>query len=81
MVTINKIPNIKCKLYSPTSFVGVIKNEYSMLDVLVQIKEQKLEGYYFVFDNKTILINLNGGTEGRIDGFYDIIGKQLRKLI
>ena len=82
-IVIKSFDQIKCELFHENSdtAIGIIESEYSLLDVLVQIKEQKLDGYYIMFEGHKITISNEGRTQGRPNGFYDLTGKFLRQLI
>ena len=80
-IKINDIKQVMCFLYSPDDeFIGTIESEYSWNDVRIQIMEQKLSGYYVMFNEHKIEIDSDGRCETWPDGFYDITEKQLEKL-
>lgn len=64
--------------------VGVVTNEIEYLRILVQIKEQKLEGY-FIKDIASGIICpiLSGGRVKRVDGFdlYPEMDKLMKALM
>lgn len=81
MIQINKIKPFKCKAYSPEGkYLGLL-NEYEFNDLRIQIKEQQIFGYYMLFNNEKILIDKNGSCENWPNGFYDLIGLQLFKIL
>ena len=79
MVKVNKITTPR-DLYNKDGFVGTCDNDHEVLDVRIQIAENKLEGYYFLWNNVHIFINSNGEYENYLNGF-DIIEIQLSHLL
>jgi hypothetical protein len=72
----------ECSLYGPDgTFLGVIDSGIILNDVRLQIKRQKLEGYYILFKNHIITIHSNGRLNHYPDGFYDTWSNQLFELI
>lgn len=75
MVKINVIQSSKCWLVGPDDVViGEIISEASWLDVRLQIKKQKLEGYYFIWPNPNGPIRIDIDKNGHgcwPDGFFD----------
>lgn len=67
------------KLYDPDGiFVGNIYRELQLLDVLVQIKENNLSGYFLMInDEKKIEISNTGKAKGHITSLYDSLLKKL----
>ena len=82
-VKINNIVEPVVKLYDSNDVeVGLITNYLQLNDVRLQIKRQKLEGYYVIFgEDYKISIYSNSTMSGWPDGFYDLIDKQLEELI
>ncbi len=92
MIKVNN--NLKDKgrtiLYnSDDQFVGIIENQYALLDIRNQIKEQKLNGYYMIYwiDNKVesdnyeiIEIDSDGMYSKHPEHFFDTSVKLLNKL-
>jgi len=74
-----KMPTVD--LYSPDSeFLGTI-NEYEFYDVRVQIKKQKLDGYYVVFQEEKVKIDKNGKFyPPKQRGMFDFITRKLIEL-
>lgn len=61
-----------CELYNPEDkYVGTIRNETALHDVRVQIKRNKLSGYYVLFKGEKIHIDVDGNIEEYPEGFYD----------
>lgn len=61
-ITIREIIEKPAYLFSPSDkFIGEIKTKISLDDVLLQIKNKKLSGYYLIFDNKKSEIDNEGG--------------------
>ncbi len=71
MVEIKQHTPEQIKLFGPDdNFIGLINNNVEMLDVRVQIAEQKLTGYYFTYGNIRIDIKSNGGVINYPEGLY-----------
>ena len=81
MVKINRIIEISAELWNGIEKVGVVDNILTLNDVLIQIKQNKLTGYYFMFDGKKIAVDSDGRVENRVRGFFTTLGDQLRELI
>ena len=56
-------------------------NQYEFLDVLVQIKEKQLSGYYIVYNKEKIRIDRNGTLEYYPAGLFDLLSYYYSKLI
>ena len=81
-ITINNVLDPVCDLYNPEDkYIGTIRNATSMLNVRVQIKKLKLEGYYVVFKEEKIHIDINGNMESYPKGFYDSLIDFLSELV
>ena len=49
MVEVRQLNDFELYLYSPEGqFLGVIRNDTQLLDVLLQIREENKEGYYAI---------------------------------
>lgn len=49
MIQIHKIPDFELYLYSPEQqFLGILRHDSELTDVLLQIKQEHLDGYYIV---------------------------------
>lgn len=86
MITIKQIPQAICTLHSPDGAavgdeIGVIDNILSLNDIRIQIAQQKLEGYYFIFNGERIDIRPNGDVTKWPKGFYDEQQHQIFVLI
>lgn len=77
-----KIHSIKTPrdLYNKDGFVGTCETYSEILDVQLQIAENKLEGYYFLWNNMHIFIKPNGEFESFPYGF-DITTMQLIEVV
>ena len=78
-VTINKITTPR-HLYNQDGFVGTCETYAEVLDVQIQIAENKLEGYYFLENDVKLLIKSNGEFE-RFPRGFDITYMQLIHLM
>jgi hypothetical protein len=71
MIVIRKILTQTCKVYCPANeLIGEV-NEHEFNDVRAQIKEQKLEGYYAIFDLKDGEYRFNIDSNGRSNDWTD----------
>lgn len=83
----NYISEVTSFLYNPDGeLLFTINSNLKLNDVRIQIKEQKLEGYYLKYkkdegDLYKISINPNGQLSSWPEGFYDLFDKQLDKLL
>lgn len=81
MIQINKIKPLKCKAYSPEGkYLGLL-NEYEFNDLLIQIKEENISGYYSLYKKQKIDLLPSGRIEFQPKGFFDLIEEQLSKLM
>lgn len=72
MITIKRIKQAVCKLYSPKDVeIGVIDDIISLNDVRIQIAQQGLEGYYLIWEDQKIPILPNGDVTKWPLLFYD----------
>jgi len=78
MVTINKITTPR-HLYNQDGFVGTCETYAEVLDVQIQIAENKLEGYYFLYNGEELHIDFKGELKKFPYGF-DITIMQLAEL-
>lgn len=63
MIQIHKIPDFELYLYSPwQQFLGILRHDSELIDVLLQIKQEHLDGYYIVnsMDSEKYIIESNG---------------------
>lgn len=58
-----------------------ILNEYELLELRVQIKRKSEEGWYVIFDNQVIPIDIDGKISEWPPGLCDHIEKYLYQLI
>jgi predicted ATPase len=78
----NNLKEESCFLYGPNNvLIGEIKNYFAFNDVRIQIREQKLSGYYIDFKNERIFINQHGKLDYWPKGLFDLFDKQLDKLL
>ena len=59
MIQIHKIPDFELYLYSPEQqFLGILRHDSELIDVLLQIKQERLDGFYIIdsTDNEKYLI-------------------------
>jgi len=79
MVKVNKITTPR-DLYNKDGFVGTCETYSEVLDVQLQIAENKLEGYYFLWNNMHIFIKPDGEFKSFPYGF-DITTMQLIEIV
>ena len=63
MIQIHKIPDFELYLYSPEQqFLGILRYDSELTDVLLQIKQERLDGFYIVnsTDREKYVIEPNG---------------------
>lgn len=78
---INRIKPPTVDLYNPEGKkIGTV-NEYEFNDVLIQLKNNYVKGYYAIFNGEKINILEGGKVDKQPDGFFDIIEKQLNIII
>jgi predicted ATPase len=81
MVHINHIQEPVVPLYGPEGLIGYIKNQLEFADVRGQIKTQRLQGYYFIFNDERIDIDEYGNCSKWPKGFYDQIDDLLTVVV
>ena len=82
MVKINRFPVQTVEVFTPDGESLGFVNEIEFNDIKLQIAEQNLEGYYIMFEDKKINININGEIMGQWPvGLFDIQLRQFRDLI
>ena len=83
MITINKnLKDIPVSLYdNENNLIGTIETNEEFMDIRLQIKNQKLTGYYFMFKDQKINIDQNGECENYPLGFFDTNLNLLLKFI
>lgn len=83
MIKINEIKEEKVYLYNPNDdLIGIITSELQFNDVRLQIVQQKLEGYYIVWNDQKYEINKIGHLiPNWPKGLYDINMNLLTNLI
>lgn len=71
MLEIKKIKPPYCNLYSPEGKRLGRLNEYQFHDIRVQIKQQKLEGYYCIFNTPEGEHRFEIDSDGRSNDWND----------
>jgi len=72
----------KCQLFDNNDkLVGEITSGLILTDVCVQIKEQKLNGYYVIFNSVKTKIQIDGRIYFKNKRPFTAIGDMLRELI
>ena len=85
-VKINKITERSARLYDETdTLIGVIESHLELADARIQIKEQKLIGYYIIFNDGIVDHKIEIHSTGQLSawpkGFFDLFDHQLEKLL
>ncbi len=81
MIKVNRIIPQTVEAFDPDGNSLGFLNEYEFNDLRVQIKQEKAEGYYMVFNDKRNYIDVNGRLKDWEVGFYDMIENQLIELL
>jgi hypothetical protein len=81
MIQVNKIIPQTAELFNPQGESMGFLNEYEFNDIRIQIKKEKAEGYYLIFNDEACVINKDGRLDYWPDGFFDLFDKQLNKLL
>lgn len=80
-VVIKNIKDKYCEVFKPNGEMLVRTNDMLIFtDILVQIHEKSLEGYYIKFEGKTFPILKSGRVKPAPSGLFSTYGEQLRKL-
>ena len=81
MVTINRKYDFEVCLYSPENqFLGILRYDSELIDVLLQVREERAEGYYLIdlSNEKKIPIDKSGVIKGHsFNNRNDILLKEL----
>ncbi len=80
MIIITKYPTQTVELFDPKGVSLGFLNEHEMIDVRIQVKCGKLEGYYCLFNDKPIAINIDGNYSHWPEGFFDTSDRLLSIL-
>ncbi len=81
MVKINKIVPQTVQLFDPSDNLMGLINEYEFADIRIQIKKNKIEGYYILYNNIKVFINSDGFINHWPDGLFDLLLKSYNKLL
>lgn len=81
MVEYKEIPPQYVDVYKPNGEHFSKVNEHELYDIRLQIKNQELEGYYIVFENVRIYINIKGQLDHWPKGFFDLTDHYLSLLL
>ena len=71
MISINKYQIQTIEHFDPSNKSLGFLNEHENVDLRCQIAENKIEGYYMVFNNTKVPIHSNGRVSDWITGLYD----------
>lgn len=81
MIQVNKITPQVVEHFDPDNNSLGFLNYEEHLDLRVQIKKEQIFGYYLVFNDKKIRLDLNGECEDYPIGLYETITNYLFQLI
>ena len=80
-IVINRIKPQKVRLYDPENqYMGMV-NEYELNDILIQIKQNHIGGYYVKFNRQKIEIRHDGRIQRPPIGFFDLMDNQMEKIM
>lgn len=80
-IQINKIIPFTCEAFDPQGKSLGHLNVYEFNDLRIQIKMNKVSGYYMMFEDYKIRIDKYGTCEAYPVGFYDLYTNQLFELL
>lgn len=80
-INIRKITPLTVECFDPNNNSLGFINEYEFLDLRIQIKNAKAKGYYCVFNNEKLFINIDGSLSNWPNGFFDTIENLLINLL
>lgn len=81
MIVYKEIPTQQVNVYKPNGEHFATVNEHELYDIRLQIKNQEIEGYYVVFENSRIDINIKGQLSYWPEGFFDLTDHYLCLLL
>lgn len=80
-IEIRCIRNKPVRIFNPDgSLLCETDNLLQFNDIRIQIKDQKLEGYYLEFEGEKSIIDSNGGICNWMKGLFAIAADQLNDL-
>lgn len=78
----HKSKQVPVDFYSPNNdYICTISTAYEFNDLRIQVKDNNISGYYFVFLGEKIFVDSDGGIDIWKDGFFDESTKQLNYLL
>ena len=81
MIKLKKLELETVEVFDPNGKSLGFANYFEFTDLRIQIKEQKLNGYFIVYDNNEHLILNNGKVVDYPNGLFNLIDEQLDKLL
>jgi hypothetical protein len=81
MIKINKIIPQTVEAFTPDNISLGFINEYEFNDLRIQLKENKVDGYYLMFNDLKHQIDKDGRLPLWSKGFFDLQENQLMKLL
>jgi hypothetical protein len=72
-----------CELWKGKTFIGYIRNELELNDILIQIKQNNIEDGVYHIEHKSIFNSYPILKEGKIKQFhlYNLIDEQIKVLM
>lgn len=67
-------------VYEPNGEMFGVLNMLELLDLRIQVAEQKIPGYHFIWDNKRIDLEINGNLSQPAEGLGDNMLQYTMKL-
>lgn len=81
MIKVNKIPTQRLEHFDTIGNSLGFLNENENLDLRCQIKENRVDGYYLIYNGHKVEIDSNGGIDHWHDGMYDINEKLTLRIL
>jgi predicted ATPase len=81
MVKINKIVETTARLMINGEIVGEFNSLLQLNDIRIQIKIGEYKGYSILWEDRNILIYVDGTLSEWPPGFFDIFDKQLDEIL
>lgn len=80
LVFVNKIEPQTVEVFTPADRSLGFVNEYEFNDLRIQIAENKLSGYYVMFEDQKLMIEPDGKMKDWSNGLFDLMLIQMSKM-
>jgi hypothetical protein len=81
-IKVNKIVEPISTLYNSDGVeIGKITSYLELNDIRIQIKKNKVSGYYIIWEDMIIYTDKYGNLDEWPKGFYDLVDDQLNALV